>query len=212
MTQPPPVAARRAPKQLRSRRTVARILYAAARVFAEDGFEAATTNRVAERAEVSVGSLYQFFPNKAALLLELRHGWMQRIHDHLGTALAPHPFRPLAQILDDVIRAFEDLDHAEPGVLRLLMTCDPPECRRLSADAAYEDVLRAITAQVEALLAARAPSLDTERRRVAAQVSVHLSDALFLRPDPVAGGFDPQLVREVKAALQGYLGPLFQEV
>ena len=209
MTQPPPVAARRVPKQLRSRRTVARILHAAARVFAEDGFEAATTNRVAERAEVSVGSLYQFFPNKAALLLALRHGWMQRVHDHLGTALAPDSFRPLAQILDDVVRAFEDLDHAEPGVLRLLMTCDPQECR-LSADAAHEDILRAIHAQVEALLAARAPSLEKERRHVAAQVCVHLSDALFLRPGPAAGGFDPQLVREVKAALQGYLGPLLQ--
>ena len=210
MTKLLPVAARRAPKQLRSRRTVARILHAAARVFAEDGFEAATTNRVAERAEVSVGSLYQFFPNKAALLLALRHGWMQRVHDHLGTALAPHPLRPLTQILDDVVRAFEDLDHDEPGVLRLLITCDPPECR-LSADAAHGDVLRAITSQVEALLTARAPSLNTERRHVAAQVCVHLSDALFLRPGPAEGGFDPQLVREVKAALQGYLGPLLQE-
>jgi AcrR family transcriptional regulator len=116
MTQLPPVAARRAPKQLRSRRTVARILHAAARVFAEDGFEAATTNRVAERAEVSVGSLYQFFPNKAALLLALRRDWMQRVHDHLGAALAPQPFRPLTQILDDVIKAFEDLDLRPAGV------------------------------------------------------------------------------------------------
>lgn len=210
MTQAPPTAPRRVPKQLRSRRMVTKILHAAARIFAEDGFEAATTNRIAALAEVSVGSLYQFFPNKAALLLALRHGWMERVHLAMGAALAPEPRRPLAQVLDAVVQAFEDLDRAEPGLLRVLMTCDPPECR-MHADPAHEGVLRAISGQVEALLAARAPMLDPTRRTVAAQLCVHISDALFLAPGPSACGFDPEMVREVKAALQAYLAPLLGE-
>lgn len=211
MTQQPITAPRRVPKQVRSRRMVARILKAAARIFAEEGYAPATTNRIAERAEVSVGSLYQFFPNKAALLLALRHDWMERVHLAMGAALAPEPRRPLDHILNAVVQAFEDLDRAEPGLLRVLMTCDPPECR-MHADPAHEGVLRAITGQVEALLAARAPTLDPARRTAAAQLCVHISDALFLAPGPSVCGFDPRMVREVKAALQAYLAPLLGEV
>ena len=60
-------AARNEPKQERSRRLVEAILEAAIRVLARDGAAAFTTIRVAERAGVSVGSLYQYFPDKQAI-------------------------------------------------------------------------------------------------------------------------------------------------
>ena len=62
---------RKSPRQERSRRTVARILDAATHVFHERGYSAATTNDIAVEAGVSVGSLYQYFPNKDALLVAL---------------------------------------------------------------------------------------------------------------------------------------------
>jgi AcrR family transcriptional regulator len=62
---------RKTPVQERSRRTVERILDAAARIFHEQGYSAATTNDIADEADVSVGSLYQYFPNKDALLVAL---------------------------------------------------------------------------------------------------------------------------------------------
>ena len=67
--------ARKLPVQERSRRTVEAILDAAARLFVERGYAATTTNHVAEAAGVSVGSLYQYFPSKDALVvaLDLRH-------------------------------------------------------------------------------------------------------------------------------------------
>ena len=67
---------RKAPRQSRSQATVTAILDATAHILVERGFAAATTNAVAERAGVSVGSLYQYFPNKDALVsaLHARHG------------------------------------------------------------------------------------------------------------------------------------------
>jgi AcrR family transcriptional regulator len=62
---------RKQPKQARAVETRDRILAAAARVFARHGYAAGTTNRIAEAAGLSVGSLYQYFPNKDAILLEL---------------------------------------------------------------------------------------------------------------------------------------------
>jgi AcrR family transcriptional regulator len=66
-----PSSPRKTPRQERSRRTVERILDASARIFHEQGYSAATTNDIADEADVSVGSLYQYFPNKDALLVAL---------------------------------------------------------------------------------------------------------------------------------------------
>ncbi|KAA8889221.1 TetR/AcrR family transcriptional regulator [Nocardia colli] len=62
---------RRKPRQVRAELTRERILTAAAHVFAEHGYAAGTTNRIAERARISIGSLYQYFPNKDSILAEL---------------------------------------------------------------------------------------------------------------------------------------------
>lgn len=62
---------RRKPRQVRAELTRDRILTAAAHIFAEHGYAAGTTNRIAERARISIGSLYQYFPNKDAILAEL---------------------------------------------------------------------------------------------------------------------------------------------
>lgn len=62
---------RRRPAQARSRDTVQAILEAAAQIFERHGYAAGTTNRIATRAGVSVGSLYQYFPNKDAILVAL---------------------------------------------------------------------------------------------------------------------------------------------
>ena len=65
------IGPRKSPSQERSRRTVNRILDAATRIFHEQGYTGATTNDIADEADISVGSLYQYFPNKDALLVAL---------------------------------------------------------------------------------------------------------------------------------------------
>jgi AcrR family transcriptional regulator len=86
------VSLRKQPRQVRSTRLFADILEAAARVLARDGARRFTTARVAEAAGVSVGSLYQYFPNKEAILFRLQAnewrqtmGQLQRILGDEGT-------------------------------------------------------------------------------------------------------------------------------
>ena len=74
---------------------MAAILEAAADQIAHEGFAAMTTNRVAARAGVSIGSLYQYFPNKQALLVAL-------LEEHLG-ALGPVVERSLEEMADPAI-------------------------------------------------------------------------------------------------------------
>jgi AcrR family transcriptional regulator len=74
----PQISSRKQPRQARSADLVATILEAAVRVLAKEGAQRFTTARVAEKAGVSVGSLYQYFPNKASILFRLQsEEWRQ---------------------------------------------------------------------------------------------------------------------------------------
>lgn len=77
---------RRKPFQTRSKATVDTLIEAAARVFSTSGFEATTTNAIAEMAGVSVGSLYQYFPDKLALLDALHQRHIIGLWQHAGLA------------------------------------------------------------------------------------------------------------------------------
>jgi AcrR family transcriptional regulator len=78
---------RKQPKQARSKATVAAILEAATQLLVERGLSGLTTDRIAERAGVSVGSLYQYFPNKDAIMVALIQSQHQRQVDALTGAL-----------------------------------------------------------------------------------------------------------------------------
>src|SRR5215510_14983354 len=87
--QPPiAVSSRRAPVQRRSRDTVAAILDAAAGMFAQHGYLRTTTNRIAERAGVSIGSLYEYFPSKDAILIALAEAHLADVRRIVRNAVA----------------------------------------------------------------------------------------------------------------------------
>ncbi len=75
----------RVPQQSRSRALVARVLQSAGELFAAEGYEQTTTNGIAAAARVSVGSVYQFFIDKHAILDALQADWAER----LGRELLP---------------------------------------------------------------------------------------------------------------------------
>jgi len=102
------ISSRKQPSQARSAELVAAILEAAVQVLATEGAQRFTTARVAERAGVSVGSLYQYFPNKAAILFRLQSDeWRQTttlLRAILEDAQVP-PFDRLRRLVHAFIRS-----------------------------------------------------------------------------------------------------------
>ncbi len=78
---------RKRPQQERSRATFDAILEAGARVLVKQGYDRASTNRIAEVAGVSIGSLYEFFPNKDAIFTELRRRLNDQMFRFVGQAM-----------------------------------------------------------------------------------------------------------------------------
>lgn len=90
---------RKTPEQDRSRATVEAIVEAAAHILVKYGYDAFTTNRVAERAGVSIGSLYQYFPNKDALLSELMRRHVVQIERGVEVMAELARTAPLAEVI-----------------------------------------------------------------------------------------------------------------
>jgi AcrR family transcriptional regulator len=116
---------RKQPRQVRAELTRQRILTAAAHIFAEYGYAAGTTNRIAERARISIGSLYQYYPNKDAILAELLTRHLDG--DRATATLRQYKDRP--EPLEDIIRVFvrtvieNHLD--DPELLRIMIEQAP---------------------------------------------------------------------------------------
>ncbi|WP_416057784.1 TetR family transcriptional regulator [Stenotrophomonas maltophilia] len=102
---PPQISSRKQPRQARSNDLVGAILQAAAQVLRDEGAPRFTTARVAERAGVSIGSLYQYFPNKAAILFRLQHDEWQQTGAMLRDILQ-RTDRPPLQRLRTLVQAF----------------------------------------------------------------------------------------------------------
>jgi AcrR family transcriptional regulator len=115
----------RRPKQRRAQQTVDAILDAVVRILKREGFNAVTTNRIAEVAGVSIGSVYQYFPDKQAIFVGLHQRHIDQI-DRIGEMrLAEHA----SSDLDDLIRAMIDgmIDaHSDDPELYHLLTTEVP--------------------------------------------------------------------------------------
>jgi len=118
----PQLKPRKRPSQARSKATVEAILVAAAQVFRRQGYAGATTDRIAERAGVSVGSLYQYFPNKDAILVALteRHvdAGFALVRELLAETFSDVP--ALEPLLRRFVVAMITLHEREPELHRVL--------------------------------------------------------------------------------------------
>src|SRR4051794_4110600 len=139
MARRPLVKPRKTATQERSRATVAALVEATARILVSEGFDKASTNRIAEVAGVSVGSLYQYFPSKEALVLAVieRHNrevmevvegvlddlaslpLEQAVHRLVATAIDAHRVDPkLHYVLSEQIPRTGRLEHADSALLQ----------------------------------------------------------------------------------------------
>jgi AcrR family transcriptional regulator len=193
-------------RQARGERRMAEILDAALALFAEVGYEAASTNRIAARAGVSPGSLYQFFANKEALAQALS----ARLAAELGAAHAaafdhvPVADLPLDELIDRILEPLLAFGIARPGAKALLAGPDAPA----PLAAATRPLQDAVLGRVAAVLGARVPGLPAAERDRAALVAVQIVRALTGPIAAAAGAERAALVGELKRALHGYLAPL----
>lgn len=114
-----PSVMRKEPRQARSRATVATIVQAGARILSDEGWAGFTTNRIAELAGVSIGSLYQYFPDKLSLVDAIRHRHlddsimvMRRVR---ADGLPPKEFA------DQLVQAVVAVHSVYPGLHRVLL-------------------------------------------------------------------------------------------
>ena len=167
MSQPstPAFSTRKSPKQARSAQLVADILTAAAQVLARDGAHRFTTARVAEKAGVSVGSLYQYFPNKAAILFRLQADEWRETSAMLRQILEDRTRPPLERVRA-CAHAFVRSECEEAAMRGALDDAAP-----LYRDAPEaEDTWRAGAAMIEAFLAEALPHTPAAARAVAGDI------------------------------------------
>jgi AcrR family transcriptional regulator len=118
------ISSRKQPRQARSADLVAAILDAAIQVLAKEGAQRFTTARVAEKAGVSVGSLYQYFPNKAAILFRLQSDEWRRTAELLRVILEDIRKPPLER-LHTLVHAFIRSECDEAGIRVALNAAAP---------------------------------------------------------------------------------------
>jgi len=142
------ISSRKAPRQARSNELVNAILQAAVQVLAQEGAQRFTTARVAERPGVSVGSLYQYFPNKAAILFRLQSDEWRQTSNLLGEVLGDEARPPLDR-LRSLVHAFIRSECEEAAVRVALNDAAPlyrdaPEAQeaRGAADDIIEQFMR----------------------------------------------------------------------
>ncbi len=195
---------RRQPQQERSQQRVERILDAAAQVFDQVGYEAATTSAIAQCANTAIGSLYQFFPDKLAIFhaLELRH--LQRVRA-VWAQLLKKEITKLAfeEFLGAMTAAYQELFEQPTSRLVFVQFFTSREIFQNIDDSLTQE---AINFQAK-LLQQRNPALGQEKTYLLASVSVHACNTLLLLALRSDETHRQQIFTQVKELLTAYLRP-----
>lgn len=194
---------RKEPRQARSERTRQRTLDAATRVFTQYGYGGATTNRIAAWADISIGSLYQYYPNKDAILAALASR-----HIDAGIALAERRLREagttvtIESVISLMVRNAIDNHRDSPEFLRVLIE-QAPRSEELMDKCIQQEA--ANIAQMRELLDRR-PEVSVTNKQTAARLVVTATELvvhlLLAAADPID---IPEFEHELTTMLTRYL-------
>ena len=191
------------PQQQRGKLRVASLLDAAASVLAESGYEATTMCSIAERAGASIGSLYQFFPNKEAVTEAVRAGHIGEAEAIWATLVQKAAKLSIESLIDHLVRAQIEFVKTHRAFLPLL---DAP------STASTWRRRESIRNRIASLLVVRNPDLSRKKAlQIGAVVQQIVKGMLILYAR--AGVEERKVVaKEFKAVLVGYLGPRLSSV
>ncbi|MDQ3367526.1 MAG: TetR/AcrR family transcriptional regulator [Myxococcota bacterium] len=195
---------RKRPRQDRSKATVDTLLAATARVLVKQGFDGLTTNAVAEAAGVSIGSLYQYYPNKEALVAALIEQHIDEMNAAILSELTRVAQLPMPQAIRAVIELTIRAHSIEPELHRVL-TEQVPRVGRMARLREADGICRRMVAGV---LATRKDELaiadpDTAAFVIVASIEAITHRAALFAPERLR---DPRLIDEAVALVTRYLG------
>ncbi|NYE59268.1 AcrR family transcriptional regulator [Duganella sp. 1224] len=188
---------RRKPRQQRGEQRMAAMLDAAAAVFAQSGFDAATMTAIAERSGSSIGALYQYFPNKLALARALREQYGEEMAQGWSALIADAAQLSVAALADRVFDLMIGFFDAHPAYLTLL-----------NATLGYQrnaDARQRLRAQLGAALREKKPEMDEAEALRTAKVALQIVKGLNPLYAEASAAERRALVAEFKLALQAYL-------
>jgi AcrR family transcriptional regulator len=199
----PTTSPRKSPRQARSQATVTAILDAAARVLIERGYAATNTNVVAELAGVSVGSLYQYFPNKDALIAALHERHAREMNQVVERSLADSEGLGFEAALSLLLEGIVEAHRVEAGLHRVLET----QLAGLDVLDHHVETEAKISAQIRTLLARYPDEIRVPDQRLAVYLLMHSLHGLvhavvFERPPGVS---IKQATREMVRMTRVYL-------
>ena len=196
---------RRQPKQQRGQQRVAKILTAAAEVFAQVGYTAATTQQIADRANTAVGSIYQFFPDKLAIFHALEAEHMQQMAIVNAQLLAKDLRRPLIQTIEDIVDAHAQyFEHPIPRIVYLQYFLNPIPGLFVLFDEGFD---RLLIQQFADFCRQRNPQLSRDKSELIAEVFHRTYNGLFLVALKANSEHRQKLYAELKDLLCAYLNP-----
>jgi AcrR family transcriptional regulator len=197
--QPKPL--RRQPTQRRSARRVEKMLDACAELLDEIGYESLSTTRIAGRAGVAIGSVYQFFPDKRAITQELTRRNVEQFVSRVGRRFMEEDYTGWWEAVDAIIDEYVDMHRTVPG-FKSLHFGDAVDLNLLDSDSDNNAV---IAGRLRGLLLSEYGLADSHELDVAVLVAVEAGDAvlkLAFRHDPDGS---PEIVEAAKQLVRGFL-------
>ncbi|SEL52308.1 transcriptional regulator, TetR family [Nonomuraea pusilla] len=177
------------------------MLDACAELLDESGYEALSTTRIAERAGVAIGSVYQFFPDKRAITQELTRRNVEQFVSRVGRRFLEEDYRGWWEAVDAIIDEYVDMHRTVPG-FKSLHFGDVVDLNLLDSDSDNNTV---IAGRLRGLLLKEFGLADSHELDVAVLVAVEAGDAvlkLAFRHDPDGS---PELIAAAKQLIRGYL-------
>ena len=190
-----PISLKKQPKQARSQAMIETLLQATTRILRQEGREHLNTNRIAEVAGVSVGSLYQYFPNKESLVEALRERYDAQFLERLIRAFGSTAPLPLREALREFLRFIIDIHREDP------------ELHNELAPEVPEEQQRTVREMVRAFLEAHRDELRRPDLEIATYIVVEVGESLVHNtavraPERLE---DPRFLDEVCDLIERYL-------
>lgn len=197
---------RKLASQERSRLTVDALLEATARVLMKEGYDRASTNRIAEVAGVSIGSLYQYFPSKEALVAAVIDRHTQQVSQVMRNAVVKVAARPIEVAAREFVSVAIDAHRVNPKLHGVLAEQTP----RIGRLENVEAIGREAYALVRGYLEAHRDEIDVADPDLAAFVCVTAVEALthaavLRRPDLLTDEKAQRFVDDVTRLVVRYL-------